>query len=238
MLLNWMPSVSDRGSRQSGSNLVAILGLMAILLDYLSEALPWITTVKVFPIPLVTWTLQGGQLTSFWVPHFDYVVLSLLLVLGWPLAVDIIKVTARYSWLTTKHFSAGRPWTHRGGRYLLCPSLISSFKTTWLALTEWFALSLCWSNPDEWWWLLWTRTVSGLFHRAWQMCECERREVTACSFHAVRPDTCTSEHSWQVLIGALTCSLLVEEMLDSCLLLPSVLILGLPKPPAAEEALV
>lgn len=25
----------------------------------------WITTVKVFPVSLVTWTLQGGQLTSF-----------------------------------------------------------------------------------------------------------------------------------------------------------------------------
>lgn len=60
------------------------------------------------------------------------------------------------------------PQGRRG--YLLCPSHISSFKTTWLALTEWFVLSLCWSNLDEWWWLLWTRTVSGLFHRALDKC--------------------------------------------------------------------
>lgn len=116
----------------------------------------WITTVKVFPVSLVTGTLQGGQLTSF---------LGSTLWLRRPFF-------ALGSWVT---FSCGHHQSNstlfltpqnisllelamdpqgRGG-HLLCPSHINSFKTTWLALTEWFLWAeglkelMCWSNPDQ-----------------------------------------------------------------------------------------
>lgn len=64
---------------------------------YTSRAIVLTITLKTFPVPMPPGNCKVHNLLLFWVPHFDYVALSLLLVPEWPLAVGIIKVTAYYS---------------------------------------------------------------------------------------------------------------------------------------------
>ena len=118
VLLNWiLPCVTlVPGQRAVWVRLGC--SLMAILFaSYLSGALPGSQLWKYFRFHLSPGHCKVGNLLLFWVPHFDYVVLSLLLVLEWPLAVDIIKVTAHYSWhhktllcWKTSHGPTGERW--------------------------------------------------------------------------------------------------------------------------------
>lgn len=64
---------------------------------YTSRAIILTVTLKTFSVPMPPGNFKVHNLLLFWVPHFDYVALSLLLVPEWPLAVGIIKVTAYYS---------------------------------------------------------------------------------------------------------------------------------------------
>lgn len=180
----------------------------------------WITTVKVFPVSLVTWTLQGGQLTSFlgstlWLrrPFFalgSWVTFSC----GHYKSNSMLFLTPQNTSLLRRLAMDPRG---RGG-HLLCPSDISSFKTMWVALTEWFLWAerlkelMCWPSLDQ---------GDGGFCELGLVLVCFSEHLTNVSSHNLLiPCQCVLtpaplEHNWQVLTGALTCSLLVEEMLDS-----------------------
>lgn len=151
----------------------------------------WITTVEVFPVSLITWTLQGGQLTSFlgstlWLrrPFFalgSWVTFSC----GHYKSNSTLFPTPQNTSLLRR--LAMDPWG-RGG-HLLCPCDISSFKTMWLALTEWFLWAeglkelMCWSCLDQ---------GDGGFCELGLVLVCFsehltnvwKEEVTTCSFHA------------------------------------------------------